>query len=676
MKIKTKMMLLLVLAVVVFTIIGSFVFLETSSLEDKWIDYIDSVTTRQKILSDIKAQFGYGGGIHIFKNYVLRGYDKYISAFEEKEKAILKDFAEYEKLHDVSQEELKNLEIIKNTFMQYSQNLQLAIKLKKEGKSISEIDKIIKIDDGPALKAFGELEKIMDKLTREKTNEFEGNIRRLQYLITAVSIALIITVLVTFMYILYMMVPLYSVRNKLEELSKSGGDLVSKLEVKTSDEIGEISKFFNHFIDSFRTSLQGFFNRFRNNITQFNTINHELKIFKTNFDDIDDALTRTKSSLDNITSYVEEQNASTLEISDNIQNLANTAVELSNIAHEISDVAESGRKSLNNVNETINNISESMVPIVDKVKAVSDKAQIINEVVETITSISEQTNLLALNAAIEAARAGEAGKGFAVVADEIRKLAEESRNAAESIRENLGEVMTGVNEASDMVIEMSENIKSVSEMNDKTSNELYELIDSVEKISNYADNLAASAQQQGAAVQELSASSQNITELVNNLKEEMDEIVEEEKYMNDRNMDLLKIVEEEANQLINTVETFSTFKMFTHKDLINELNGAKEAHRRWVKRFEESVHNNTWLAAEDNPHRCGFGVFVKVLSKNVPEEINDIWSEILKYHEQLHNYAKNFEYKNRDKNEKLLSNVKETSTKLESLIDQAINKLS
>jgi class 3 adenylate cyclase len=114
---------------------------------------IDKQLKRQ-LISDLQIQLGYGGLIHNFKNYVLRGKQKYIDAFHEQYQNVAVIMTKYQQLPDISPTDISNLEIVKKTFDKYNQYLSVALDLKSHHKTIDEVDIIVKIDDTPAIIAL------------------------------------------------------------------------------------------------------------------------------------------------------------------------------------------------------------------------------------------------------------------------------------------------------------------------------------------------------------------------------------------------------------------------------------------------------------------------------------------------------------------------------------------
>ncbi|RKZ85975.1 MAG: hypothetical protein DRR19_15595 [Candidatus Parabeggiatoa sp. nov. 1] len=110
-----------------------------------------------KLTADLQNHLGYGGLIHQFKNYILRGEPKYIEAFHQQYQQASRILARCKKLTDVSQSDLKNIEVVENSFANYNKQLTLAIALKQQQKSVDEIDAFVKIYDAPAIKALNSL---------------------------------------------------------------------------------------------------------------------------------------------------------------------------------------------------------------------------------------------------------------------------------------------------------------------------------------------------------------------------------------------------------------------------------------------------------------------------------------------------------------------------------------
>ncbi|MEA1956601.1 MAG: nitrate- and nitrite sensing domain-containing protein [Campylobacterota bacterium] len=103
------------------------------------------------IISKIKDIIGYGGLIHNFKNYILRGDKKYYDKFQIQYTQLLKETKKYGNLATTTKKEKELLIIINNTFKKYSNDLDDITQIYKNNNSIKNLDTIIKVNDNPAI---------------------------------------------------------------------------------------------------------------------------------------------------------------------------------------------------------------------------------------------------------------------------------------------------------------------------------------------------------------------------------------------------------------------------------------------------------------------------------------------------------------------------------------------
>ena len=132
-----------------------------SEIGSAWDDLSGRHQTKLRLISEIRADIGYGGIIHDFKNYVIRGdaeiYQRLVKDFAQ----IKGDIAAYREYVDTDVEENALLDLLE-TLEQYKSQIVVARNLKEEGLSVEKIDSVVKIDDGPALSALDTLEDAME----------------------------------------------------------------------------------------------------------------------------------------------------------------------------------------------------------------------------------------------------------------------------------------------------------------------------------------------------------------------------------------------------------------------------------------------------------------------------------------------------------------------------------
>jgi hemerythrin-like metal-binding protein len=114
-------------------------------------------TYKALLLSELRDNLGYGGFIHNFKNYVLRGESAYLDGAVLNHDEALRLVNAYRETN-VSPQEEAALNTIAKTLKEYSANLDLVQRLYAEKAEIEAIDAVAKISDVAAIAALVTLE--------------------------------------------------------------------------------------------------------------------------------------------------------------------------------------------------------------------------------------------------------------------------------------------------------------------------------------------------------------------------------------------------------------------------------------------------------------------------------------------------------------------------------------
>ncbi|HIQ51262.1 MAG TPA: methyl-accepting chemotaxis protein [Nautiliaceae bacterium] len=119
-------------------------------------DLINKIPAKLELLSQVKEDVGYGGLIHNFKNYVLRGQSKYEQKIKENYEKLITLIEKIEQM-GIGEKEKKEIAAIKKVFRKYYKGVSKVKEGWDKSLSIREIDKIVKVNDTPAVNAFKNL---------------------------------------------------------------------------------------------------------------------------------------------------------------------------------------------------------------------------------------------------------------------------------------------------------------------------------------------------------------------------------------------------------------------------------------------------------------------------------------------------------------------------------------
>ncbi|MEW6079779.1 MAG: methyl-accepting chemotaxis protein [Thermodesulfobacteriota bacterium] len=304
-------------------------------------------------------------------------------------------------------------------------------------------------------------------------------------------IAAISTVFVSLILRRSVILPLRSAADMVKSIAKGKGDLTRRLAIRNEDEVGDLSRWFNTFVENMQEMT-------RSIITDVGT----LKDASTALSGMSDVMSGTSDKMvgktNSVSAAMEQMDAGMRTIAVSMEEATSSTDQVAGFAEEMTATINEIAMSSHNAAEVTRKAVEKSHQASQRVGELGAAADEIGKVTEMINEISEQTNLLALNATIEAARAGEAGKGFAVVADEIKVLARQTAEAT---------------------LDIKERISGIQATTSWTVRDIKEIGDIIDKVNETVTIIASSVEQQSASTKEIAINVSEISKAIGDVND-------------------------------------------------------------------------------------------------------------------------------------------------------------
>lgn len=344
-----------------------------------------------------------------------------------------------------------------------------------------------------------------------------------------------------------------TIAGKMSELAMKEGDLTQKIHVKSKDEVGDIAKSLNVFLENLREIVQ-------------NIGTNEHKLLE-NAEHVNDIVVSSANEVSQVNVVMNEMGDNVLEMSDLVHKIAQNAKNNHDKISSVMSETKSKTEYINHVGEKAQKLEKDAISAKEHIESALDRigqtleekiagskdVERISELTDQILEIADQTNLLALNASIESARAGESGRGFAVVAGQIGKLAEQSSETAEEIQTLNAYIINVVDQLAEASFELLNMVKG------NVMSDYDVLVHTGKEYANDANGFRELMTVFEEHINEIQQSMNRINEYVDQIMNGFDK--QKEEVLN--NSEHISQMDEEFKEIVNAVQD--------NKEIVDEL---------------------------------------------------------------------------------------------------------
>ncbi len=263
--IRLKLFLLLGFAASILLVGGIAGIGESRKIQEDWDRFESVVEGKRSHLLQIRAGLGYGGLIHVYKNYVIRGLQgrsDYYDTFGLLEADLLAEIEAYRAL-GVTETEEASLVQLGRLISEYRagiddvrSNINRAERsvFGEDPVSVSSIDAIVAIDDAPYLQALQSLSSELDQATSRQAERVDQVIDETT---RAIEVAVPVGVILLLFGGLFLARNITRPVNELVVQSQrlAAGDLQVQASASGNDELAVLARSFNQMTEQLRLSI-------------------------------------------------------------------------------------------------------------------------------------------------------------------------------------------------------------------------------------------------------------------------------------------------------------------------------------------------------------------------------------------------------------------------------------
>ncbi len=319
-----------------------------------------------------------------------------------------------------------------------------------------------------------------------------------------------------------------AIRDGLNEIAQGDGDLTKRLEITNQDELGDLVRAFNNFVDT----IHGTVSKVYALVERLDATGTEMANLSNN---TSRSIQEQRKETDLVATAMNEMGASSVQV-------ARSAQDAASAASQADQDGEAARNVVVVTTEAISQLASEIDHSAHAIEALGSDVDSIVSILDVIRGIAEQTNLLALNAAIEAARAGEQGRGFAVVADEVRSLASRTQESTEEIQSMISRLQQGSREAVDSMTRSRSSGERAVEQASQASASLDAIAQAISLISNMNEQIATAAEEQSSVGESINQSVIKIADSTGQAEQHTTEVAEISKHLEQLGSELKTVV--------------------------------------------------------------------------------------------------------------------------------------